>query len=635
MTTTQEHNTKKFEAEVSQVLDLVINSLYSNKEIFLRELISNSSDALDKLRFQALTNKDLIKDEEELAIKIWANKESNTLYIQDNGIGMNEADMANNLGTIARSGTREFISAIKESKNQEFDSNLIGKFGVGFYSGFIAASSIDVISKKAGENQVIKWSSEGKGEYTINELNQNDIDNLGFDLTNQGTTIILSIKDDEECQEFLESWKIRSIVKKYSDFIEYPITLKVTEKNGNGEDETLWENLNSQKAIWTRSKSEIKEEEYNDFYKHLSHDFSDPLDHLHYKAEGTNEYTALLYFPNKAPFDFFMPESPKGLNLYINKVFITNEQELLLPLYLRFIKGVVDASDLPLNVSREVLQQNPRVAAIKKNITKKILSKLDDMKKKDLEKYTKFYNQFGKVLKEGVHTDYANKNDILDLLLFESTKTKASEYTTLKDYITRQASDSKNIYYITGESRIELENSPYLEAFKAKDIEVLFLTDPIDEWVAMSGSGFEDKEFKSLTKGDLDLEEGKTEENPEDKKEVIAKLEESLKDKVSSVRYSNRLVDTLCCLVSSEQDLGANLERLYKNANKELPQGKRILEINKRHAVVQKLESAISSNDQDLINDYAALIYGQAQLLEGSKVSELDKFVKLVAKLMS
>lgn len=633
MTSTKESINRKFEAEVAQVLDLVINSLYSNKDIFIRELVSNSSDALDKLRFNALTKQDLIKEAGELEIKIWADKENRTLFIQDNGIGMNIDELTNNLGTIARSGTREFVKNLKEN-SQSFDSNLIGKFGVGFYSAFIVANEVEVISRKAGESETYKWSSQGKGEYSIDNLDQNEIQKLDFKIPEHGTTIILKLREDEESSKYLDSWKIRNIIKKYSDFVEYPIKLKTIEKDDQGKEEILWEKLNSQKAIWTRSKSEITEEEYKEFYKHLSHDFMEPSDQLHYKAEGTNEYTALLYFPQKAPFDFFMPDSQKGLNLYINKVFITNEPELLLPMYLRFVKGVVDASDLPLNVSREVLQHNSRVAAIKKNISKKILSKLQDIKKKDLEKYTKFYKEFGKILKEGVHTDSAHKDEILDLLLFESTKTNNGELTSLKDYIGRAGTEAP-IYFIAGESRRELENSPYLEAFKAKDIEVIFMTDPIDEWVVMSGANFENREFKSLTKGDINLEKDKEENQSENKIELLNRIQELLSDKVQEVRFSNRLVDTLCCLISSEHDLGANLERIYKNANRDLPQGKRILELNKNHPVIQKLENSLKDNNQELLNDYTELIYAQAQLLEGSKVSDLAGFTKILGKLMA
>ncbi len=640
MTTTKENHTRKFEAEVSQVLDLVINSLYSNKDIFLRELISNSSDALDKLRFNALTNQDLHKGDEELQIKIWLDQDARKIYIQDNGIGMTEEDMVNNLGTIARSGTKEFVKALQESSTQ-FDSNLIGKFGVGFYSGFIVADEIEVTSRKAGQDQIVKWTSTGKGDYSIQTLETEDLKD--FNLDHQGTVISMKVKAGEDYDDYLTEWQIRSIVKKYSDFIEYPIKLKVTEKTEDGKEEILWENLNTQKAIWTRSKSEIKEEEYKEFYKHLSHDFSEPLDYLHYRAEGTNEYIALLYFPAKAPFDFFMPETQKSLSLYINKVFITNEAELLLPQYLRFIKGVVDASDLPLNVSREVLQQNPRVAAIKKNITKKVLSKLKDLKEKDFDKYVSFYKEFGKILKEGVHTDFANKNEILDLLLFESTKTNNAEYTNLKDYISRLDANpaanedvKKSIYYITGESRAELETSPYLESFKAKDIEVLFMVDPIDEWVVMSGASFENKTFQSLSKGNVNLDkDSETEKEDSNADALVAKLKEVLDNKVGEIRYSHRLVDTLCCLVTADNDISANMERIYRNAKQQMPSAKRSLELNKNHAVIKKLNEAFAANPNDpIIADYAELIYGQAQLLEGSKISDLNKFVKLVSKLM-
>jgi molecular chaperone HtpG len=636
MTTTDNSTKKQFQAEVSQVLDLVINSLYSNKDIFLRELISNSSDALDKLRFNSLTNPSLIKDDAELGIKLSVNQDSRQIIIQDNGIGMNEDELVNNLGTIAKSGTKEFIQRIKESKDANFNSNLIGQFGVGFYSAFIVANKVTVLTKKAGEDSIYKWVSEAKADYEISTLRQEDLKDFGIESLEQGTVIILDIKEEEETEEYLSEWKLRSIVKKYSDFVEYPIKLKTIEKKDDTE-EVLWEILNSQKAIWTKNPSEIKAEEYEDFYKHLSHDYNKPLNHIHYRAEGTNEFTALLYLPEKAGMDLFVQEGQKGLSLYINRVFISNEADLLLPQYLRFVKGVVDSSDLPLNVSREILQQNQRVMAIKKNLTKKILSKLADLLKQEPERYKNFFSEFGKVIKEGVHTDFANKDKILDLLVYETTKTKAGETISLAEYVERMPSDAENIYFITGESRAELESSPYLEALRAKDLEVIFMTDPIDEWVTMSGGAYKEKSFKSATKGEVNLEDKKElEEKTEEYKDLLSKLKESLGDKVAEVKFSDRLVETVACLVTGENDMSAHMEKIIKSANQKIPSSARILELNPKHKVVQKLSEMLKdSSNNPKVKDYAELIYGQALLLEGSKVPDLARFSQLISDLMA
>lgn len=637
MTTTKTGSKRQFQAEVNQVLDLVINSLYSNKDIFLRELISNSSDALDKLRFDALTDSGLLKEDTELKIRLSVDKEAKKITIQDNGIGMLEEDLVSHLGTIAKSGTKEFIQKIKEAKETSFDSNLIGQFGVGFYSAFIVADKVTVITKKAGQDSISKWVSEAKAEYEISEIKQDDLSEYGIEELNQGTVIILDLKDDEESAEYLSEWKLKSIVKKYSDFVEYPIKLKTIEKKEDGSEEVLWEVLNSQKAIWTKNPSEIKDEEYEEFYKHLSHDFNKPLDKIHYKAEGTNEFTALLYLPERAGMDLFNPDNSKGLNLYINKVFISNEADLLLPQYLRFVKGVVDSSDLPLNVSREVLQQNQRVMAIKKNLTKKVLSKLAELLKKEPESYKKFFTEFGKVIKEGVHTDFANKDKILDLLVYETSKTAPGEVISLKDYVERMPSDSNEIYFIAGDSRAELENSPYIEALKAKDIEVIFMVDPIDEWVTMSGGAYQEKNFKSATKGEVSLDDKKDlEEKTKEHQDLLSKIKESLGDKVAEVKFSDRLVDTLACLVTGENDMSAHMEKIYKAANQDIPTAARTLELNPKHKVVQKMSELLNdSSNEAKFGDYAELIYGQALLLEGSKIPDLSRFSKLISDLMA
>jgi len=608
MTTQSKH---KFEAEVSQVLDLVINSLYSNNDIFLRELLSNASDAIDKLRFAALTDTKIDSSDPQIG----------------------------NLGTIAKSGTKEFMNALKASKQEGFDPKLIGQFGVGFYSAFIVAHKVTVISRKAGSDKFTLWTSEAKGEYETETLSATQIDEYKVADLKQGCKIILELKTEEEYNEYLEEWKIRSIVKEYSNFIEYPIKLRTkdSENEDENEDKYIWETINSQKALWAKNKSEISPEEYKEFYKHISRDFNEPCDWIHYSAEGTNEFTALLYLPAKAPFDMFMPEDKKGLNLYINRVFITNEAELLLPQYLRFVKGLVDSSDLPLNVSRELLQANPKVTNIKKNLVKKILSKLSEMMSQEKEKYISFYKEFAKVLKEGVHLDFANKDKILELLMFESTQTESGSLTSLDDYISR-AGESKFIYYITGSARKELENSPYLESLKSKGVEVLFLTDAIDEWVVMSGATYKEKEFKSAAKGELETDD-KTKEQIKQKetehKDLLETLTKQLEANIKEIKFSDRLTETLCCLVADEHAMSANLERLYKNANQNIPIQKRILELNPNHPVIAKLEEIFKANSNDTkIQDYAELIYGQALLLEGSQIPDLSRFTKLISSLM-
>jgi molecular chaperone HtpG len=681
-------NTRSFEAEVRQVLDLVIHSLYSNKDIFLRELISNASDALDKLRFAALSEKELIGANEELAIKLVIDSDKKRLIIRDNGVGMNEDDLASNLGTIAKSGTKEFINSIKESgSNQDFKESLIGQFGVGFYSAFIVADTVTVLSKRAKEEAVNFWQSKGDGFYTLKAATDEDIAefiNPYFDTTKQGTVIVLDLKNDDEATAFLKEYQVRSVVKKYSDFIEYPIKLKTenpekesieyqlksiednikdakdeTEKSSaeqekadleeklNNEPELVFEILNSRKALWAKNKSEISEEDYKEFYRHISHDFNDPLTHIHFNAEGTNEFTALLFIPEKAPFDLFMQEDVKSLQLFINKVFITSESDLLLPKYLRFVKGVVDSSDLPLNVSREMLQENQKVVNIKKNITKKILSTLEKLKNDDKEKYSKFFKELGKVLKEGVHLDYSNKEKLLDLMMFESSTESAGILRTLEEYSDKLNAKTdlgeevrKHIYVITGENRKELENSPYLEAFKAKDIEVLFLTDPIDEWVIMSAPEFKDKSFKAINKGNIDLgakEEEKAEQakKKEDFKDLLSKIQNVLTENISEVRFTDRLVNTLACLVVNEHEMGANLEKIYQSANQKVGKSKRILELNPNHKVIEKLNNSFKNNPEDeLIKDYSELIYFQALLLEGSKIENLNRYNELVTNLM-
>ena len=497
--------TKKFETEVQQLLDLVIHSLYSNKDIFLRELISNASDAIDKIRFESHSNEALLEGNSDWKIKIIPDKAAGTLTISDNGIGMSMAEVEENIGTIARSGTRAFMENIK-GKNLADNPELIGQFGVGFYASFMVADRVTLTTRRAGSKDAgCRWESTGDGSYTIEEC----------DKGTRGTDIILHLK--EEAREYLDEWKIRSIVKKYSDYVQYPIVMDITRKEpakgrgrqavieGGGDIErTTEETLNSMKAIWTRPKSEITDEEYEEFYKHISHDFEKPLKTIHYSAEGVSEFKALLYIPSHKPFDLFLREHKRGVHLYVKRVFITDNCEALLPDYLRFMKGVVDSSDLPLNVSREILQEDVQIKRIQKNLVGKVLSTLAEMKEKTPEDYLKFYEEFGPVLKEGIHFDFANKEKLQELVLFESSKTEAGNFVSLKEYVERMPEGQKEIYFITGTSRSAVERSPHLEIFRKKEYEVLFMTDPVDEWVSQSLTEYDGKKLKAVDRGDLE-----------------------------------------------------------------------------------------------------------------------------------
>ncbi len=493
----------KFKTETQTLLNLVINSLYSHKEIFLRELVSNASDSLDKLRFLSLTDKK--SDASNLRIKIVPDKDNKTLTVSDTGIGMNEQDLIDNLGTIAKSGSGAFLEALE--KNQDNIPELIGQFGVGFYASFMVADSVTVISRKTGEKETWKWESEGSGSFSLDKEETQTRET-------SGTDIILHLKED--CHEYLEEYRIRTIIKKYSDFIEYPVLMDVEkyQEKKEGEDEPPKkieeEALNSQKAIWMRPASEIKEEEYEEFYKHVSHDYNKPFTHIHYKAEGTTEFNALLFLPSQMPFDMmFSDDKPKGVHLYVKRVFITDEAEALMPRYLRFVKGVVDSSDLPLNVSREILQQEKALHTIKSNLQKKVLDTLGEKLDKDRKTYEDFFRELGSILKEGIALDFSNREKLLDLMLFQSTTTKPGEYCTLAEYLGRMPEDQEHIYFISGESRQEVENSPYLESLKKKQYEVLLLVDTIDEFIAQHLNEYKEKKFKSAAHGDISLEKDK------------------------------------------------------------------------------------------------------------------------------
>jgi len=635
--------TKHFRTEVQQLLDLVIHSLYSNKEIFLRELISNASDAVDKARFESHLDKTILEDNAEWKIKLIPDKEAGTLTIRDNGIGMSMEEVETNIGTIAQSGTKAFLQALKD-KNVQEHPEMIGQFGVGFYASFMAADKVTLLTRRAGNKDTATlWESIGDGTYTIEQASKET----------RGTDVILHLKD--EMKELLDEWRLRSIVKKYSDYVQYPVSMDVTrEEYPRGVDgkpiegaekikKTEEETLNSMKAIWTRPKSEITEEEYHEFYNHISHDYGKPFRTIHYSAEGTSEFKALLFIPEHRPFDLFTPEHRKGVHLYVKRVFITDKCEHLLPDYLRFVKGVVDSSDLPLNVSREILQEDAQIRKIEKNLVGKILGTLAETKDKEQDDYLKFYKEFGPVLKEGIHFDQANREKIQDLVLFESTVTEPGAFVSLKEYVARMPEGQKEIYYVTGNSRALVENSPHLEICRKKGYEVLFLTDPIDEWVVQALTEYDGKKLKSVLKGELEIEtEAEKKELEEKKKEaekqygdLLSFVKDKLGDRVKEVRLSGRLTDSACCLVADEFGMDANMERILKAMNQDVPESKRVLELNADHPItriMQKLFDKDKGNSK--LDDYCELLYDQALLTEGSPVKDPLRFTKLISELM-
>ncbi len=611
--------TLEFKAEVKQLLDLMIHSLYSHKEIFLRELISNASDAIDKARYTALTHHGLV-DAEDWKIVIAIDKTAGTLRISDNGIGMNEEEIVRALGTIAHSGTKEFIQHLT-SQDLKNRPELIGQFGVGFYSAFMVAERIVVISRKAGEakDQAVRWESSASGTFDVES----------FERDSHGTDVILYLKADEK--HFLEPWEIRNCVKKYSDYVEHPIYLEGGDKKDSKEP------LNSRKALWLKDKSEVTPEEYNEFYKHISHDVTDPAKVIHFKAEGTTEFSGLLFIPQRAPFDLFYKEYKIGPLLYVRRVQIMDHCEELLPVYLRFVKGVIESADLPLNVSREILQSNRQVDVMKKNIVKKILDALTEWKNSDLAKYTEFYKEFCKALKEGIYVDSQRRETIQDLLLFESTATEPGQMTTLKAYVNGMKTDQDAIYYISGTSRAEVEKSPYLEAFRDKGYEVLFFTDEIDDFIAgdMEVSG---KKFKSVTRGDITIDKtAEAEKKTAEKKfsAVIDLIKDQLKDHVKDVRFSSRLKDSLCCLVADEGDLDSNMERIMKALGQQTPVSKRILELNPHHPLFTEMQRIFEKDKKNpILFEYAGLLYDQALILEGTKPRDPVAFSRIVSQLM-
>ena len=617
----------QFQTEVDQLLHLMIHSLYSNKEIFLRELISNGADACDKLRFEAISNSDLNEDDANLRIEIETNEEAGTITIRDNGIGMSREELTKNIGTIAKSGTKEFIS--KLSDEQSKDSNMIGQFGVGFYSSFIVADKVTLTTRRAGADasEGSIWESDGKSGYTIEPTNK----------AKRGTEIVLHLKDDEK--EFTNTWTIRSNISKYSDHISVPINMYKSDEEGKLTDE--WEAVNKATALWKRAKSDIKDEEYNEFYKHVAHDWEDPLSWVHSKVEGNLEYTSLLYIPSKAPMDLWDSQAkPNGIKLYVQRVFIMDDSENLMPRYLRFVKGVLDSNDLPLNVSRELLQSNRTIDTMRKASTKKVLGLLKKMANNDKEKYQTFWNEFGNALKEGPGEDMANKDAIAELLRFNTTAGDSEvQNVTLQDYVSRLRPDQDKIYYITAESYAAAKNSPHLEIFKKKDIEVILLHDRVDEWLVSHLNEFDGKPLQSVAKGDLDLSKFDTDEEKEEQEaaekaaeDILKRMKEVLGDKVEDVRVSHRLTDSPSCIVLSEQDMALYMQQLMKQAGHAMPSSKPTLEINPAHHLIALMES---EKDDKVFADWADIVFDQAILAEGGQLEDPAGFVSKLNKMMS
>ena len=609
----------QLQTEVTQLLDLMIHSLYSNKEIFLRELVSNASDALDKLNYLTLTNESYKTLSYTPRIDIAINKEAKTLTISDSGIGMNEEDLVENLGTIAKSGTKSFIQNL--SGDNKKDSSLIGQFGVGFYSAFMVAHKIEVISRKAGEEKAYMWSSTAGAEYEISEVSKES----------HGTSITLYLRDDED--EFLEFHRIQTIIKKYSNHIPCPIFMDKEEKEWDDEGKEkdtkiVNTQLNKASALWTIAKSQIKPEEYKDFYQQISHDSSEPHLWMHTKAEGTYEYTTLFYIPSKQPFDLFRMDYKPGVKLYVKRVFITDDEKELLPTYLRFVRGIIDAEDLPLNVSREILQQNKILETIKKASVKKILSELKSLKEKDAEKYLEFYKNFGRVIKEGLYSDWENKEALLELVLFKSSKRDG--LVSLKEYKESMKEDQKSIYYITGENEKLLRNSPLIEQFKAKDIEVLLLDEEVDAIVIPMVNEYDKTPIKPVNNSDIDEEikedKAKVEEDEKAYKDILVKMKEILKDEAKDVKISSRLSDSPSCLVFDKNDPDFQMQQMLKQMGQDnLPAVKPILEINPEHEIFKKLSS---KSDLLELNDVAYLLFDQAKLAEGMKIDDIAAFAK-------
>lgn len=629
MTVAANAETRGFETEVNQLLDLMIHSLYSNKDIFLRELVSNASDACDKLRFTAVSDAKLYEDDIELKIKVSYDKENRTITINDNGIGMTREEVIDNIGTIAKSGTKSFLESI--TGDNKSDANLIGQFGVGFYSSFIVAEEVTLRTRKAGDSTEngVEWVSTGKGEYSISSI----------DKSKRGTEITLKLREGED--DFLNDWKLRSVITSYSDHIDFPVVMDKTiepEEEG-GETVIEEETINQASALWTRPKSEIKDEEYKEFYKHVAHDYEDPIDWSHNRVEGTTEYTSLLYIPARAPFDLYDRDSKHGVKLYVQRVFIMEDAEKLMPRYMRFVRGLIDSNDLPLNVSREILQGSKVIDNIRSGSVKKVLGMLEKIAKNDPEKYQKFWDEFGKVLKEGPAEDFSNKEKIAKLLRFATTNTgEAVQSVSLDDYIGRMKEGQDKIYYIAADTHSAAKNSPHLEIFKKKGIEVLLLSDRVDEWLTSHLNEYDGKKIQSVAKGELDLDKDEEsakelEEKAKSSEALIKRMKDALTDKVEDVRVTNRLTDSPACIVLNEQDMAMHMQRILKEAGHEMPSSKPILEINPDHPIVKKLDDEKS---EEKFADWSDILFDQALLAEGGQLEDPAGFVaKLNGMLVS
>ncbi|SEJ17711.1 molecular chaperone HtpG [Azotobacter beijerinckii] len=629
MSVETQKETLGFQTEVKQLLQLMIHSLYSNKEIFLRELISNASDAADKLRFEGLSKPDLFEGDAELKIRISFDKDAKTITLEDNGIGMSREDAITHLGTIAKSGTADFLKSL--SGDQKKDSHLIGQFGVGFYSAFIVADKVDVFSRRAGlpAAEGVHWASRGEGEFEVATI----------DKPERGTRVVLHLKSGED--EFADGWRLRNIVKKYSDHIALPIELP---KQNFGDDQdnptaVEWETVNRASALWTRPRSEVKDNEYQEFYKHVAHDFEDPLSWSHNKVEGKLEYTSLLYVPSHAPFDLYHRDAPKGLKLYVQRVFIMDQADEFLPLYLRFIKGVVDSNDLSLNVSREILQKDPVIDSMKSALTKRVLDMLEKLAKQEPEQYKGFWKAFGQVLKEGPAEDFANRERIAGLLRFASTRDDSGDQgVALADYVERMQEGQDKIYYLTGESHTQVKSSPHLEIFRKKGIEVLLLTDRIDEWLMGYLTDFDGKPFVDVARGDLDLGKLDTEEERQAQDEVakakeglIERLKAVLGEQVAEVRVSHRLTDSPAVLAIGEQDLGLQMRQILEASGQKVPDSKPIFEINPVHPLILKLDS---ETDEDRFSDLSRILFDQAALAAGDGLKDPADYVQRLNRLL-
>ena len=633
MSETAAHATKEthgFQAEVKQLLQLMIHSLYSNKEIFLRELISNASDAADKLRFEALTDKNLFENDAELKIQVAFDPKARTVSISDNGIGMSRDEVIANIGTIAKSGTREFLNNL--TGDQAKDANLIGQFGVGFYSAFVVADKVTVITRRAAQPAAsgVRWESDGGGEYTLE----------AFDKESRGTEVTLHLREGED--DLASGNRLRTIIRKYSDHITLPILMKEEEWDKDnsvyrttGKDETV----NQASALWARSKSDITEEQYHEFYKHVAHDFEAPLSYSHNKVEGRKEFTQLLYIPARAPFDLWDREHRRGIKLYVRRVFIMDDAEQLLPVYLRFVRGVIDSADLPLNVSREILQESKDIEAMRSANVKRVLSMIEDLAENHKDKFATFWKEFGKVIKEGVVEDHGNRERIAKIMRFASTHTDTdAQDVSLADYIARMKPEQEKIYFVTAETFAGAKNSPHLEVFRKKGVEVLLMADRLDEWVMQHLTEFEGKAMQSVAKGRLEL--GKLEDEAEkkaqekeesDSKPLLERIKKALGEGVKEVRVTLRLTDSPACLVADEHDMGANFQRMLKAAGQNMPAAKPILEINPHHALVQRLKDEA---DEDRFADLAKVLFDQSLLAEGGQLEDPAGFVKRLNALM-